>query len=132
MRPSHDRTDLAAVSSACMRMAALDDEEVLAHLTFTIAASFDALSSGTVSTLYYLAENPAWQDRVREELCNAVPSPADISLAELQDLPGERLVGEGSLAPERGGAGSLAAGGARRRFGGHVYRQGPSSASIRC
>ena len=52
-----------------------------------IAASFDALSSGTVSTLHYLARDPDWQDRVRKELCEAISSPADISLAELQDCP---------------------------------------------
>jgi cytochrome P450 len=57
-----ERTDLLATSVPRMREAGLLDEaEIVAHLTFVIAASFDALSSGTVSTLYYLAANPAWQ-----------------------------------------------------------------------
>jgi cytochrome P450 len=83
-RPDEARNDLAAVLSRLYHDGLLTSSEVLSHLTFTIAASFDALSSGTVSTLYYLARNPAWQDRVREELCCAVKSPRAISLNELQ------------------------------------------------
>jgi cytochrome P450 len=62
----------------------LSDEEIVAHLTFTIAASFDALSSGTISTLYYLARHPDWQARVREELCSNLPNPGTIALGDLQ------------------------------------------------
>jgi cytochrome P450 len=62
----------------------LSEEEAVAHLTFTIAASFDALSSATVSTLYYLARDPIWQDRVRQELCSTIGSSAAIELTQLQ------------------------------------------------
>jgi cytochrome P450 len=67
-----------------MEEGSLTYEEVLAHLTFTIAASFDTLSSGTVSSLYYLARNPKWQDRLRDELCSNIGSPDEVQLSELQ------------------------------------------------
>jgi cytochrome P450 len=84
---SADRTDLAAVLVRMYNDGLLTRREVLAHLTFTIAASFDALSSGTVSTLHYLSRNLDWQAQVREELCEGISSPADITLAELQACP---------------------------------------------
>jgi cytochrome P450 len=82
--PAECRTDLAAVLVRMRKQELLEEEEVVAHLTFTIAASFDALSSATVSTLYYLARNPEWQERVRDELCSRIRSAAEIELAELQ------------------------------------------------
>ena len=85
--PSVDRTDLAAVLVRMHQEGLLSRREVVAHLTFTIAASFDALSSGTVSTLHYLSRDLDWQARVRDELCSAIPSPAGITLAELQACP---------------------------------------------
>lgn len=84
VKPDEARNDLAAVLSRLYHDRLLTRSEVVAHLTFTIAASFDALSSGTVSTLYYLARNPDWQDRLREELCSAVASPSEITLDQLQ------------------------------------------------
>ena len=82
--PDPLRTDLAAVLVRMMHEQLLTRREVLAHLTFTIAASFDALSSGTISTLYYLARNPDWQERVRADLLNSIPEPAGMNLAQLQ------------------------------------------------
>lgn len=84
MAPDPERTDLAAVLWRMQREDQLTDEEIVAHLTFTIAASFDALSSATVSTLYYLARHPRWQDRVREELCSQIEDPGQIDLGDLQ------------------------------------------------
>jgi cytochrome P450 len=78
-----ERTDLLAVLWRMREAGLLDDREIVAHLTFVIAASFDALSSGTVSTLYYLAANPDWQARIREELCAAIPDRAAIAIGEL-------------------------------------------------
>jgi cytochrome P450 len=83
--PAPDRTDLAAVLVRLMNEGQLTRAEVLGHLTFTIAASFDALSSGTISTLYYLASNKKWQDRVREELCSGIASSENIQLSKLQE-----------------------------------------------
>lgn len=82
--PPASRSDLAAVLVRMMHADLLTKDEVLSHLTFTIAASFDALSSGTISTLHYLSCNPEWQDRVRDELVSAIPDPREISLARLQ------------------------------------------------
>lgn len=78
-----ERTDLLAMLCRMREAGLLDEREIIAHLTFTIAASFDALSSGTVSTLYYLAANPRWQPVLREELCGLVGDRRRIALADL-------------------------------------------------
>ncbi|MDP8993842.1 MAG: cytochrome P450 [Pseudomonadota bacterium] len=78
-----ERSDLLAALWRMREEGLLDDEEIVSHLTFVIAASFDALSSGTVSTLYYLAANPGWQREVREELCAHIPDAAGMRLAEV-------------------------------------------------
>lgn len=80
--PPH-RTDLLATLCRMRDAGLLDDEEIVGHLTFVIAASFDPLSSGTLSTLYYLAANPSWQSEVRDELCNEVADRRSIPLADL-------------------------------------------------
>jgi cytochrome P450 len=77
------RNDLLAMLCRMRSAGLLDEREIIAHLTFTIAASFDALSSATVSTLYYLAANPKWQSALREELCDRVASHRRIALADL-------------------------------------------------
>ena len=61
----------------------IDDAEIIGHLTFVIAASFDTLSSGTVSALYYLARNRGWQERVRDELCETITDPLHSNVAEI-------------------------------------------------
>jgi cytochrome P450 len=78
-----ERTDLLAVLCRMRDAGLLGEREIIAHLTFTIAASFDALSSATVSTLHYLAANPRWQRTLREELCGKVASRSRIALADL-------------------------------------------------
>jgi cytochrome P450 len=83
-RPEEKRSDLASVLVRMKHEGLLTEKEVIAHLTFTIAASFDALSSGTVSTLYYLARHPHWQRRIRDELCSTIASADTPQLAELQ------------------------------------------------
>jgi cytochrome P450 len=77
------RTDLLAVLCRMRDAGLLDEEELVAHLTFVIAASFDTLSSGTVATLYHLAANPAWQDAVRDELRAKVPDSSRMTIGEL-------------------------------------------------
>ena len=77
------RTDLLANLCRMRDLGLIDDDEVMAHLIFVVAASFDTLSSGTVATLYHLAANPDWQDRVREELRDLIPDPRSIDMADL-------------------------------------------------
>jgi cytochrome P450 len=78
-----ERTDLLATLCRMREAGLLDAREIVSHLTFVIAASFDPLSSGTLSTLYYLAANPSWQSTVRDELRNEVADRRSIALADL-------------------------------------------------
>ena len=78
------RTDLLAVLCRMKQADLLDDKEIISHLMFVIAASFDALSSGTISTLHYLAANPEWQEIVREELCREIPDVGAVGVADIQ------------------------------------------------
>jgi cytochrome P450 len=78
-----ERTDLLAVLWRMREIGLLDDREIVAHLSFVVAASFDTLSSATVSTLYYLAANPEWQAAVRSELCGHIPDREQMDLASL-------------------------------------------------
>jgi cytochrome P450 len=77
------RTDLLASLCRMRDLGLLDDDEVMAHLVFVVAASFDTLSSGTVAVLHHLAANPEWQDKVRDELCDLIPDQASIAMADL-------------------------------------------------
>ena len=77
------RTDLLASLCRMRDLGLLDDGEVMAHLIFVVAASFDTLSSGTVATLYHLAAHPEWQEAVRDELCTHIPDPSAIDMADL-------------------------------------------------
>ncbi|MEA3066200.1 MAG: hypothetical protein QOJ27_2661 [Sphingomonadales bacterium] len=82
-RVAPERTDLLATLCRMREAGLLDAGEIVSHLTFVIAASFDPLSSGTLSTLYYLAANPSWQSTVRNELCSEVADRRSIALADL-------------------------------------------------
>ncbi len=46
----------------------LSDQEIIDHMNFLMMAAHDTLTSSLTSTLYYLALNPEWQDRVRAEI----------------------------------------------------------------
>jgi cytochrome P450 len=43
------------------------DEDVINHMIFLLMAAHDTSTITTTSMSYYLAKNPEWQDRVREE-----------------------------------------------------------------
>lgn len=81
--PADDRADLLATLCRAKGLGILEDDEIVAHLTFVIAAAFDALSSATVSTLYYLARDPEWQDRVRMELLDNIEDRGSMKIADL-------------------------------------------------
>lgn len=82
-RVAPGRTDLLAALCRMRDGGLIDETEILAHLTFVVAASFDTLSSGTVATLFHLAANPRWQAEVREELCGHVADRRRIGLDAL-------------------------------------------------
>ena len=43
-------------------------DEVVDHMNFLMIAAHDTITSSATSLVYYLAKNPEWQDRLREEL----------------------------------------------------------------
>ncbi len=61
----------------------LTREEIIGHMVFVIAASYDALSSGMTSTIFHLSQNPEWQAPLREELLGIIRGPEDVTLANL-------------------------------------------------
>jgi len=79
-----ERSDLLAVLVRMRDANLLSDDEIISHLNFVVAASFDTLSSGTTSILYYLARNPQWQRAAREELLANMPTLDSIGMAPLQ------------------------------------------------
>jgi cytochrome P450 len=62
----------------------LADQQIIDHMNFLMMAAHDTLTSTLSSTIYYLARNPEWQDRVRAEI-NALRATAGPM------LPYERL-----------------------------------------
>lgn len=93
--PAPERTDLLAVLQRLKAAGELTDDEIVGHLVFVIAASFDALSSGTLSTLYYLAVDPAWQTRLRAELTERIPDVRAMRIDQVQTCAAaERTVKE--------------------------------------
>ena len=53
----------------------LDDQEIIDHMIFLMMAAHDTTTSTLTSLLYELAANPAWQERVRDEM-RALHKPA--------------------------------------------------------
>ena len=43
-------------------------DEVVDHMNFLMMAAHDTITSSATSLVYYLARNPEWQDKLREEL----------------------------------------------------------------
>jgi cytochrome P450 len=43
-------------------------DEVVDHMSFLMMAAHDTITSSATSLLYYLAVNPAWQEKLREEV----------------------------------------------------------------
>lgn len=80
---SAGRTDLLATLCRMREAGLLDAREIVAHLTFVVAASFDTLSSATLSTLYHLAADPGSQAAIRDELCAKVRDRRSIHVADL-------------------------------------------------
>jgi cytochrome P450 len=81
--PGPERRDLLANLVRDRAETGLSIDEIVSHLVFVTAASFDTLSSASVSVLYYLAANPEWQDKVRAELIDRIPDPHAATTAQL-------------------------------------------------
>lgn len=65
----------------------LEDQEIIDHLIFVMAAAHDTLTSGLSSTVYYLARHPEWQRAVREELLASGAEAGNLSASALAELP---------------------------------------------
>ncbi len=93
--PDAARCDLLANLVRDQAETGLTTDEIVAHLVFVTAASFDTLSSATVSVLYYLGRHPEWQEAVRAELIERIPDPEAATTTQLQTCTlAERILKE--------------------------------------
>ncbi|MEM6907730.1 MAG: cytochrome P450 [Pseudomonadota bacterium] len=50
-------------------------DEVVDHMNFLMMAAHDTITSSATAVIYYLATNPAWQERVRDEIVAVTGGP---------------------------------------------------------
>ena len=62
----------------------LTRQEIIDHMSFLMMAAHDTLTSSFTSFVWFLASNPDWQQKLREEI-------ASLGLAKGEPLPYERL-----------------------------------------
>ncbi|WP_132935401.1 cytochrome P450, partial [Mycobacteroides abscessus] len=66
---------------------AFTDTDIVNHMIFLMMAAHDTTTSTTTTMAYYLAANPEWQERVRDESDRLGDGPLDIdSLEKLESL----------------------------------------------
>jgi len=65
------------------------DQEVIDHLIFILMAAHDTTASTLTSLSYFLAKNPDWQDRIRDE--TDIVNKEDLTLKEIRNLEGANL-----------------------------------------
>ncbi|MGC7255191.1 cytochrome P450 [Mycobacteroides abscessus subsp. massiliense] len=66
---------------------AFTDTDIVNHMIFLMMAAHDTTTSTTTTMAYYLAANPKWQERVRDESDRLGDGPLDIdSLEKLESL----------------------------------------------
>lgn len=118
------RTDLLASLCQMRDLGLIDDDEVVAHIIFVVAASFDTLSSGTVATLYHLAANPDWQETVRDELCDHIPDPVSMDVGELNKCERTAWAIKESLRLNSGAPVLWRRAAKPFEFGGHAFPEG--------
>ncbi len=57
--------------------ALLSTQDVVDHMSFLVMAAHDTLTSSLTSFVYYLAANPQWQTKLREEVTSLGLAPGD-------------------------------------------------------
>ena len=58
------------------------DEDIVSHMIFLMMAAHDTSTSTATTMVYYLAANPEWQDRCRDESDRLGDGPLDIEALE--------------------------------------------------
>ena len=61
----------------------MSDDGILDHMNFLLMAAHDTITSSVTSFLYYLAKNPEWQDRLRDECLSIAPAGSTIEAGQL-------------------------------------------------
>ena len=64
----------------------LPDDSILDHMNFLMMAAHDTITSSVTSFIYYLAKNPEWQDKLREECLSIAPAGATIGIDQLDSF----------------------------------------------
>ncbi|MEX6725094.1 cytochrome P450 [Parapedomonas caeni] len=62
------------------------DQEIIDHMIFLMMAAHDTLTSSVTSMVYFLARDPEWQQRLREELASAVDDGGNLAYERLGDV----------------------------------------------
>lgn len=55
------------------------DQEIVDHMIFVLMAAHDTVTITATTMAYYLAKNPAWQERLREESVQVATGSGDLS-----------------------------------------------------
>ncbi len=61
----------------------LSEGEIVDHLNFLMMAAHDTITSSATSLIYYLAKNPEWQDKLREECLEIAPAGEAVQYSDL-------------------------------------------------
>ena len=64
----------------------LTEAEIVDHMNFLMMAAHDTITSSVTSMVWYLAREPAWQERLREECLGAAPAGAGLAYDDLGKL----------------------------------------------
>ena len=70
------------------------DEQIVNHMIFLLFAAHDTSTTALSTMAYYMAKNPAWQQRAREE---SLARPARLSYENLGEMPALDLIMKESL-----------------------------------
>ena len=65
----------------------LSAQEIVDHMSFLMMAAHDTLTSSLTSFVWFLAANPAWQTRLREEIAALALGAGALPYERLDDLP---------------------------------------------
>jgi len=64
----------------------MSEAAVADHMNFLMMAAHDTITSSATTLIYYLAKNPEWQERLREECLSVAPAGSPVKYEDLGKL----------------------------------------------